>query len=97
MSFDQEGRDPQTIQLVERIKNLADGLARDLGVQWHRTEFARKAFKAGLAILLGEYDAEGDTPPDTPFSGYPDEAPPDVVGQTHARLILRARHGDVSK
>src|SRR2546422_2822591 len=31
------------------------------------------------------------TAADTPFSGYSDDAPHDVVGQTHARLILRSR------
>jgi hypothetical protein len=97
-SFDREGPDPQTNDLVECIKDLADSYARDVGVAWTTHEFGRSAMKAGIAVFLAEYDAEGDTVPDTPFTGYPDDAPPDVVGQTHARLILRARHsGDKKK
>jgi hypothetical protein len=96
-SFEREGPDPETSGLVECIKDLADSLARDLGVPWHRTDFGRKAMKDGVEIFLGEYDAEGGKLPDTPFTGYPDDAPPKVVGQTHARLILRARHGGDKK
>lgn len=91
MSFDREGLDPQTSDLVERIKDLADSLARDLGWPWHRHAFGQRAMEAGVIKLLGEYRAEGDTLPDTPFSGYPDDASPEVVGQTHARLIMAAR------
>jgi hypothetical protein len=52
---------------------------------------------AGVSVFLGEYDAWGNDLPDTSFTGYPDDAPPEVVGQTHARLILRARRGDDSE
>jgi hypothetical protein len=90
-SFDREGADPQTSDLVERVKDLADSLARDLGWPWHRHEFGQRAMEAGIIKFLGEYHAEGDRLPDTPFSGYPDDASPDVVGQTHARLIMAAR------
>lgn len=99
MTYDQEGlpSDPQTTDLIKSIKELADSLAGDLRVQWYKHEFALKAFKAGIAVFLGQYDAEGDAHPDAPFHGHPDDAPHDVVGQTHARLILRARHGDVNQ
>ena len=96
-SFDREGPDPQTSDLVECIKDLADSYARDVGVPWYKHEFGRRAMKAGVAVFLGEYDAEGNNLPDTSFTGYPDDAPPEVVGQTHARLILRARRGDDSE
>lgn len=93
MTYDQEGlpSDAQTTDLIKSIKKLADNLARDLGVQWYKHEFALKAFKAGIAVFLGQYDAEGDARPDTPFFGHPDDAPHDVVGQTHARLIVKER------
>jgi hypothetical protein len=98
LTYDQEGlpSDPQTTDLIKSIKELAGSLAGDLRVQWHKHEFALKAFKAGIAVFLGQYDAAEDARPDAPYSGHPDDAPHDVVGQTHARLILRARHGDVS-
>ncbi len=91
MTYDHEGLPTQTTDLIKSIKALADSLARDLKVQWYEHEFALKALKAGIAVFLGQYDAEGDARPDTPFSGHPDDAPHDVIGQTHARLILRAR------
>jgi len=47
--------------------------------------------KAGIAVLLSQYDAEDERVPDTWFRGYPDDAPSDVVGQTHMRLVLRKR------
>ena len=99
MTYDQEGlpSDPQTTDLIKSIKELADSLAGDLRVQWHKHEFALKAFKAGIEVFLRQYDAEGDAHLYTPFHGHPDDAPHDVVGQTHARLILRARHGDVNQ
>lgn len=96
-SYELEGLNPRTRQLIEDTRMLADSLARDLGVPWNENEFARKALKAGFSVFLQEYDPEPDRLPDTPFSGYPDDAPHDVVGQTHARLILRARHSDVKK
>lgn len=92
-SFDQEeerSRHPEMTALVEGIKKLADSLYRDVGVQWHRHKFSRDALKAGIAVFLSKYDAEDERAPDMPFTGYPDDAPPDVVGQTHARLILRS-------
>ena len=54
MTYDQEGlpSDPETTDLVEAIKELADNLAGDLGVKWHQHEYALKAFKAGVAAFL---------------------------------------------
>ncbi len=89
-----DGLDPETLDLIEDIKSLADSLARDLLVPWHKTEFALDAFKAGITKFLGQYKVVGNAA-DTPFTGYPDDAPSDVIGQTHARLIL-ARRGDDS-
>ncbi len=87
-----DGLDPETRDLIEDIKSLADSLARDLLVPWHKTEFALDAFKAGITKFLGRYKVAGNAA-DTPFTGYADDAPSDVIGQTHARLIL-ARRGD---
>ena len=93
-SYDrQEGHDPRTSELVQCIVELASSLARDLGVQWYSTEFAREAFKAGVAEFLGENEADG--PSEAPYSGHPDDAPPVVIGRTHARLIWIARRGIV--
>jgi hypothetical protein len=90
-SYDLDGLDPHTRQLIEDTRKLADTLSTDLGVRWHENEFARKALKAGFAVFLQEYDPRAERVPDTPFTSYPDDAPHDVVGQTHARIILRAR------
>jgi hypothetical protein len=86
-----EALNVHTRQLVEDTRKLADSLALDLGQQWNENDFARKALKAGFAVFLQEYDPKTERVPDTPFTGYPDDAPHDVVGQTHARIILRAR------
>jgi len=96
-SYDLEGLSPPTRRLIEDTRKLAESLALDIGPQWYEHEFVRKALKAGFAVFLQEYDPQAEKVPDTAFSGYPDDAPYDVVGQTHARLILRARQGDVSK
>ena len=97
MTYDQEGLPTQTTDLIKSIKALADSLARDLKVQWYEHEFALKAFKAGIEVFLRQHDAEGDAYIYTPFHGHPDDAPHDVVGQTHARLILRARDNTPTK
>jgi hypothetical protein len=96
-SCELEGLNSHTRQLIEDTRKLAESLALDIGVQWHESEFVRKAFKAGFGVFLQEYDPNAERVPDTPFSGYPDDAPHDVVGQTHARLILRSRRGQVAK
>ena len=49
-----------TTDLIKSIKALADSLARDLMVQWYQTEFALKAFKAGIEVFLRQHDA-GET------------------------------------
>ncbi len=90
-SYDLEGLNPPTRRLIEDTRKLAESLALDIGAQWHESDFVRKALKAGFAVFLQEYDPKAERVADTAFSGYPDDAPHDVVGQTHARLILRAR------
>jgi hypothetical protein len=90
-SYDLEAGDTSTVDLVQCIKALADELARDLKVQWHKQEFALKAFKAGIEKFLAPYYAEGRAPAEPQFVGHPDDAPPEVVGHWHARRILRNR------
>ena len=89
-SYEQEESDPDTRRLIECTEALSESIARDLGVPWHKSAFGRAAMKAGFTVLIAEYDSEDEKVPDAQWSGYPDEAPPDVVGQTHARLVLRA-------
>jgi len=84
--------DPETRELIEDIKALADSIVHDLKFPWHKTEFGLDAFKAGITKFLDQYKVEGAAP-DALFAGYPDDAPPHVVGQTHARIILAARRG----
>ena len=96
-SYDLDGLNQPTRQLIEDTRKLAGSLALDIGQQWHEHEFVRKALKAGFAVFLQEYDTKAKRVPDMAFSGHPDDAPHDVVGQTHARLILRARQGNVSQ
>jgi hypothetical protein len=100
-SYDLEGlpADPPTNDLIESIKDLAAKLAGDLRVQWHKHKFALDAFKAGVEVFLRQYDVGGDARAslDPAFTGYPDDAPPDVVGIAHARRILRDRHEEVSQ
>ncbi len=91
VAYGLEALGPHTRQLIEDTRKLAESLALDIGAQWHENEFVRKALKAGFAVFLQEYDPKAERIADTPFTGYPDDAPHDVVGQTHARLILRAR------
>jgi len=93
-SYDQEEertRHPQMASLIEDIKEFVDSLKRDIGLEWYQTKFNRDALIAGIGVALGEYDSEDERAPDTPFQGYPDDAPSDVVGQTHMRLVLRKR------
>jgi hypothetical protein len=94
LTYDLEGlpRDSETSELVDSIKLLADNLAGDLGKKWHQHPYALAAFKAGLAELLAQYRPAGKESlrPDTRVVGRPAD-PPDVVGRTHARLILVAK------
>ena|SRR5258708_4832089 len=96
LTYDLESlpRDPETADFVDAIKSLADNLAGDLGESWHQNRYALKAFKAGVAAFLDQYQPEGDetTRPDTRVVGERND-PPDVVGRTHARLIWVARFG----
>ena len=87
-------RDPETKELIRIIENLADNLARDLGVKWHEHAYALAAFRAGVMAFLAQYKPEGDASvrPDTRVVGEPDD-PAEVVGRTHARLIRFATHG----
>ena len=86
--------DPETGDLVQSIKNLADNLAGDLGKKWHEHPYALAAFKAGVAAFLAQFHPEGDASerPDTRVVGEPGDAP-EAVGRTHARLILIAGGG----
>jgi hypothetical protein len=88
--------DPRTRNLVECIKELADSLDRDIGAKWYQHEPTLDAFRAGITALL-DLSKKGETPNDfDPFiGGHPDDQPPQVIGQTHARLIWRARRGGV--
>ena len=83
--------DGETSDLVEAIKLLADNLAGDLGKKWHQHAYALKAFRAGVAAFLAQYQPQGEegVRPDTRVVGEPSD-PPDVVGRTHARLIMAA-------
>jgi hypothetical protein len=91
LTYDWQGlpRDLETSDLVEAIKTLADNLAGDLGKKWNQHPYAWAAFSAGVAQFLAQYQSEGDASvrPDTRVVGNPDD-PPDVVGRTHARLII---------
>jgi hypothetical protein len=89
-------RDRQTTDLLQHIRLLADNLAGDLGEKWYRHPYALEAFKAGVAAFLAQYQLEGDAsvPPDTRVVGEAGD-PPDVVGRTHARLILKRVQRDV--
>jgi hypothetical protein len=96
-AYDQEARDPETRFLIECADDLANSISADLGVAWYLTAFGRAAMKAGLLVFIGKYDGKGEKVPDVSWSGYPDDAPPEVVGQTHARLVLKARQRDESE
>lgn len=91
-------RDPETNDLIDAIKSLADNLAGDLGKTWHQDRYALTAFKAGVAAFLDQYRPEGDQSrrPDTRVAGEPDD-PPEAIGRTHARLIWLARSGNENK
>jgi hypothetical protein len=93
LTYDWEGlpRDRETSDLVEAIKALAGNIAGDLGKKWYEHPYAWAAFSAGVAAFLALYQSEGDASarPDTRVVGNPDD-PPDVVGRTHARLIMVA-------
>ena len=96
-SYDLERVDPRTVQLMQNSQRLAGSLASDLGGQWLETDFGRKALLAGIAVFLQEYAPEADRVRDKNFTGYPDDAPHDVIGQTHARFILREQRRGASK
>jgi hypothetical protein len=97
VSYDQEASDSETRHLIECTRELASSITRDLGIPWHRTSFGRAAFKAGLLLIAAGYDVAVENASDMPWTGYPDDAPPEVVGQTHARLILAARRSAKDK
>src|SRR5580704_18662430 len=79
LTFDLEGlpRDPETIDLVEAIKTLANNLAGDLGKKWHQHPYAWAAFSAGVASFLAQYRPEGDARvrPDMRLVGEPSDPP----------------------
>jgi hypothetical protein len=83
--------DPETAGLVRLIERLAGKLASDLNQNWHEHPYALAAFKAGVAAFLAEYQPEGDADarPDAVLGEHDD--PPEAIGRTHARLILKQR------
>jgi len=83
--------DPVTRDLIRLIKNLADGLAEDLGKKWSEHPYALAAFKAGVTEYLAQYHPKGDASvrPDNRVFGEPDD-PPEAVGRTLARLFWKA-------
>ncbi len=81
-------RDPETAELVEFIRSLADGLAKDLGKTWHQSKYVLAALRGGLGTFLEQYQPEGDAGVYDP--GDPSDNP-ETVGRTHARLIIAAR------
>jgi hypothetical protein len=97
LTYDLQGlpRDPETNDLIESIKKLADNLAGDLGMKWHEHPYALAAFKAGVAEFLVRHQPEGNPTrrPDSPDDADRDDQP-DSVGRTHARLIRIAKHED---
>jgi len=92
-TYDVEGlpHDPETSNFVESVKRLANNLSADLGKKWHESRYALAAFKGGVATFLAPYQPEGDL--SVRDVGDPGDAP-EVVGRTHARLIMAARRGD---
>lgn len=91
-TYDLEGlpRDPETSDLVESIKSLANNLAGDLGKKWHKSRYALAAFKGGVLTFLAPFQPEGDL--NVRDADDPSDSP-EVVGRTHARLIMAARRG----
>lgn len=96
LTYDLEGlpRDPETVDLIDAIKLLADNLAGDLGKKWHQRRYVLTAFKNGIVWFLEQCQPNGDegTRPDTRVVGDPND-PPEAVGRIHARLIWNARRG----
>lgn len=96
LTYDHEGLpgDPETNDLIERIKALANNLAGDLGKKWHESRYALAAFKGGLATFLAPHAPEGDEGV-RDIAGHTDN--PEAVGRTHAQLIMAARRGGAEK
>jgi hypothetical protein len=90
-TYDEEGppTDPETRKLVASIESLAESLAGDLRKKWHESRYALAALKAGVATFLAPYQSDGDL--NVRDADDPND-PPEVVGRTHARLIMAGRH-----
>jgi hypothetical protein len=90
--------DPETTDLLQLIRLLAIQISADLGQKWHRHPDALAAFKAGVAALLAQYQPDGDESayPDTRVVGDPDD-PPEAIGRTLARSVLRSFGADLPK
>jgi hypothetical protein len=90
--------DARTRDLAECIKDLADSLARDIGVQWYQHEPVLQAFQAGITELL-DRATKGETQDDFDIliGGHPDDQPVDIIGRTHARFIWRGRQNDIKR
>jgi hypothetical protein len=86
LTYDLDGPpdDSETGDLVAFIKELAISLARDLGKKWHESKYAHAAFQFGVNTFLRERAPESD-------EGVQKFGDPNVVGGTHARLIMAAK------
>jgi hypothetical protein len=81
--------DRQTTGLLRCIERLADKLARDLNQNWHEHPYALAAFKAGVAAFLAKYQPEGDASACPNVVPGEHDDPPEAIGRTHARLVLK--------
>ena len=79
--------DPETSDLIERIKRLTNTLAGDLGKKWYEQQLRDGSLQSRRGVFLARYHPEGDEEY-VPIGFAGDDDPPDVVGRTHARLIM---------
>jgi hypothetical protein len=86
--------DPETSKLVASIESLAESLVGDLRKKWHESRYALAAFKGGLATFLAPYQSDSDL---NVRDADDHNDSPEVVGRTHARLIMAARRGNDSE
>ena len=85
--------DTVTSDLLNSIRLLAEGLARDMSGIWHRNSDVLDAFKAGVMAFLSQYPLQVSVGavPDRQVSSELDD-PPAVVGRTLARRIWIDKH-----
>jgi hypothetical protein len=86
MTYEIEGLpdDPETRDLLACVKTLAINLNRDLGQNWHKSQYGKDALHGGWMTFLGEYVPEGD-------EGVRKFGNPNTHGITRARAIIEAR------